>query len=57
MNTWRARRPPAAANLCHFQRNALTADMRPGLDRLYEMAVQRLIETRGAVLAARPQAV
>ena len=49
--------PPAAANLCHFQRNALTADMRPGLDRLYEMAVQHLIETRGAVLAARPQAV
>lgn len=35
--------PPAAANLCHFMRNATTASRRPAFDRMYAAAVERLM--------------
>lgn len=50
-----SRLPPAAANLCHFLRNATAPQHRPVFDRLYDLALQRLIQTQGAVLAAVTQ--
>ncbi len=47
-----SRTPPAGANLCHFLRNATPPAERPAFDRLYEKAVAKLMETKGAVLAA-----
>lgn len=41
--------PPAAANLCHFMRNATTASRRPAFDRMYAAAVERLMQ-QGLVL-------
>lgn len=41
---------PAAANLCHFLRNATPPARRAGFDALYGQAVQRLLDSRGAVL-------
>lgn len=35
--------PPAAANLCHFMRNAATASRRPAFDRMYAAAIERLM--------------
>lgn len=35
--------PPAAANLCHFMRNATTASRRPAFDRMYAAAIERLM--------------
>lgn len=35
--------PPAAANLCHFMRNATAASRRPAFDRTYAAAVERLM--------------
>lgn len=35
--------PPAAANLCHFMRNATTASRRPAFDRMYAVAIKRLM--------------
>ena len=49
--------PPAAANLCHFQRNAVRTDLRAQFDHLYLTALQRLVESRGAVLDAGDHAV
>lgn len=44
-------RPPAAANLCHFLRNARPPAQRPGFDALYGQAVQRLLQQGAAALA------
>ena len=44
--------PPAAANLCHFMRNATRGDLRPAFDRMYGEAIGRLLESGGAVLGA-----
>lgn len=49
--------PPVAANLCHFQRNATPADLRPLFDQLYADALLRLCQTHGAVLAGDPAIV
>lgn len=46
----RSRRPLAAANLCHFQRNATRPDLRPGFDRVYLKAVAALLGTQGEIL-------
>jgi hypothetical protein len=35
--------PPAAANLCHFMRNATIASRRPAFDRMYAAAIERLM--------------
>jgi hypothetical protein len=35
--------PPAAANLCHFMRNATAPAKRPAFDRMYMSAVERLM--------------
>lgn len=35
--------PPAAANLCHFMRNATAPAKRPAFDRMYASAVERLM--------------
>jgi len=43
--------PPAAANLCHFQRNATPPPQRPGFDALYRRAVERLLQHGSAALA------
>jgi hypothetical protein len=43
--------PPAAANLCHFLRNATPLPQRPFFDAAYNDAVIRLVASRGAVLA------
>ena len=43
--------PPAAANLCHFLRDATGPGNRALFDRIYETAVNKLLETRGSVLA------
>jgi hypothetical protein len=42
---------PAAANLCHFLRDATAPESRPLFDDIYETAVNKLLGTRGAVLA------
>ncbi|MDT7838097.1 hypothetical protein [Aquabacterium sp. OR-4] len=44
--------PPAAANLCHFLRNATPPAQRPGFDALYGQAVQRLLAHGAAALGA-----
>lgn len=36
--------PPAAANLCHFMRNATVASQRPAFDRMYAAAIERLMQ-------------
>ncbi len=38
---------PAAANLCHFMRNATAPAMRPEFDRVYAAAVERLLLSGG----------
>lgn len=38
---------PAAANLCHFLRNATPAAQRPHFDAVYDSAAQRLLATGG----------
>lgn len=38
---------PAAANLCHFLRNATPVAQRPQFDAVYDSAVQRLLATGG----------
>jgi hypothetical protein len=43
--------PPAAANLCHFMRDALPAADRPRLDAIFDDAVKQLLASRGDVLA------
>ncbi len=43
--------PPAAANLCHFLRDATAPEDRALFDRIYESAVDKLLESRGTVLA------
>ena len=48
--------PPAAANLCHFLRNATPPERRPGFDALYGQAVQRLLQQGAAALQASAQA-
>lgn len=48
--------PPAAANLCHFLRNATPPERRPGFDALYGLAVQRLLQQGAAVLQPGGQA-
>lgn len=40
----------ASANLCHFMRGEATEAERAAMDRLFERAVHRLIETRGEVI-------
>lgn len=45
---------PAAANLCHFLRNATPPAQRPGFDALYGRAVQRLLAQGAAALGAAP---
>lgn len=45
---------PAAANLCHFLRNATPPAQRPGFDALYGLAVQRLLAHGAAALGAGP---
>ncbi len=42
--------PPAAANLCHFLRNATPPLHRAGFDALYLSALEQLLATKGAVL-------
>lgn len=41
---------PAAANLCHFMRNATPPRRRAAFDQLYDHAVVRLLESAGQVL-------
>ena len=48
--------PPAAANLCHFLRDATAPADRPLFDAIYDKAVERLVASRGAVLDGRPLA-
>ncbi len=43
---------PAAANLCHFMRNATTASRRPAFDCMYTAAIERLMH-QGLVCDAR----
>lgn len=38
---------PAAANLCHFMRNATPPRRRAAFDQLYDHAVVRLLESAG----------
>lgn len=38
---------PAAANLCHFLRDASVAAQRPRFDAVYDTAVQKLLATQG----------
>ncbi len=45
---------PAAANLCHFMRNATRAADRPRFDAIYNRAVELLLATRGGVIAGAP---
>lgn len=44
--------PPAAANLCHFLRNATPPERRPGFDAMYGQAVQRLLDQGVGALEA-----
>lgn len=48
--------PPAAANLCHFMRNAQPPANRPGFDQLYNQATSQLLQSRGRVLRGDPAA-
>jgi hypothetical protein len=43
---------PAAANLCHFMRNATIAAQRPAFDRIYSIATERLLH-QGLTLTPR----
>ena len=38
---------PAAANLCHFLRDATVPAQRPRFDAVYDIAVQKLLATQG----------
>jgi len=51
----RARGRLAAANLCHFLRNATPPEQRPEFDELYLKAVTALLTTRGAALYGEEQ--
>lgn len=45
--------PPAAANLCHFMRNATAPAKRPAFDRMYALAIERLMR-QGLALDTLP---
>lgn len=45
---------PAAANLCHFLRNATRTTDRPQFDAIYNRAVELLLATQGGVIAGAP---
>lgn len=44
---------PTAANLCHFMRNATAASRRPAFDRMYALAIERLMR-QGLALDTLP---
>jgi hypothetical protein len=44
--------PPTAANLCHFMRNATAASRRPAFDRMYALAIERMMH-QGTALDPR----
>lgn len=51
----RARGRLAAANLCHFLRNATPPEQRPAFDELYLKAVTTLLVTQGGILVGNGQ--